>query len=79
MLRETRERLAWMRERTGGMHARGTNIIPFSMHNVDEVLSDVGLDVPKRTKAKQWLMPVKPADYRRITPKLARRMGVRSS
>jgi cation diffusion facilitator CzcD-associated flavoprotein CzcO len=79
MLRETRERLAWMRERTGGMHARGTNIIPFSMHNVDEVLSDVGLDVPKRTKAKQWLMPVKPADYRRITPKLARRIGVRSS
>lgn len=76
MLAQTRARLAWMRERTGGMHARGTNIIPFSMHNVDEVLSDVGLDVPRRTKAKQWLMPVKPADYRRITPKLARRLGV---
>ena len=75
MLKETRERLQWMRERTGGMHARGTNIIPFSMHNVDEVLSDVGLDVAKRTKAKQWLMPIKPADYRKLTPKLARRLG----
>ena len=74
MLAETKERLAWMRERTGGMHARGTNVIPFSMHNVDEVLSDVGIDVPRRTKAKQWLLPVKPADYRRITPKLVRRL-----
>lgn len=73
MLTETRARLTWMRERTGGMHARGTNIIPFSMHNIDEVLSDVGLDVGRLTKAKQWLLPIKPADYRRITPTLARR------
>lgn len=74
MLEETRNRLTWMRERTGGMHARGTNIIPFSMHNVDEVLSDVGLDVSRATKAKQWLVPIKPADYRKITPTLARRL-----
>src|SRR5690606_25236925 len=26
-------RLRWMQERTEGKHARGTNIIPFSMHN----------------------------------------------
>ena len=75
MLDETRQRLDWMRERTGGRHARGTNIIPFSMHNVDEVLSDVGLDVSPAVKAKQWLMPIKPADYRRITPELVRRLG----
>jgi hypothetical protein len=74
MLAETKARLTWMRERTRGMHARGTNIIPFSMHNVDEVLSDVGLDVPRRTKAKQWLFPVKPADYRSLTPKLVRKV-----
>lgn len=79
MLQGTRDRLHWMRERTGGMHARGTNIIPFSMHNVDEVLSDVGLDVPRRTKAKQWLMPTRPGDYRKITPKLAKRLGVTAS
>jgi hypothetical protein len=42
------------------------------------VLSDVGLDVPKRTKAKQWLMPIKPADYRWIAPELARRLGADS-
>lgn len=79
MLAETRERLTWMRERTDGMHARGTNIIPFSMHNIDETLADVGLDVPRRTKAAQWLLPPNPRSYRRITPKLAKRLGVASS
>lgn len=79
MMSETRARLAWMRERTGGLHARGTNIIPFSMHNVDEVLSDVGLDVSKATKAKQWLLPPKPADYRHITPTLVKRIAARAA
>ena len=39
-LRITDERLAWMEERTEGKHARGTNIIPFSMHQIDELLAD---------------------------------------
>lgn len=72
-----RERLGWMRERTRGQHARGTNIIPFSVHNIDETLSDVGANVGRLTRAKQWLLPVNPSDYRKIAPKVARRMGVR--
>ncbi|MDP3892197.1 MAG: monooxygenase, partial [Nocardioides sp.] len=71
-----RERLAWMRERTRGQHARGTNIIPFSAHNIDETLSDVGVNVGRLTRAKQWLLPVNPSNYRRIAPTVARRMGV---
>ncbi|MEP7088770.1 MAG: hypothetical protein ABI776_01580 [Nocardioidaceae bacterium] len=65
-----------MRERTNGQHARGTNVIPFSLHNIDEVLSDVGLDVGRATKMKQWLLPLDPSNYRFITPKLAKRLGV---
>ena len=42
-----------MEERTEGHHARGTNIIPFSLHNIDEILSDVGLDVSQAKKAEQ--------------------------
>ncbi|WP_182358786.1 flavin-containing monooxygenase [Tomitella gaofuii] len=72
MLDETRERLAWMRERTRGKHAHGTNLIPFSVHNIDEVLSDVGLDVSRAVKIKQWLLPFNPQDYRHITPRLAK-------
>ena len=74
-----RDRLAWMRERTRGQHARGTNIIPFSVHNIDEVLSDVGLNVGPLTRARQWLLPINPSNYRRITPRLARRLGVKAS
>ncbi|WGX99190.1 NAD(P)/FAD-dependent oxidoreductase [Nocardioides sp. L-11A] len=74
-----RDRLTWMRERTQGQHARGTNIIPFSVHNIDEVLSDVGLNVGPLTRARQWLLPINPSNYRRITPRLARRLGVTAS
>ncbi|MBC7202993.1 MAG: NAD(P)/FAD-dependent oxidoreductase, partial [Pusillimonas sp.] len=46
-LEERREhvqrRLKWMEERTEGKHARGTNIIPFSMHNVDGRLGGGGV------------------------------------
>lgn len=74
MLARVTERLAWMRERTRGKHARGTNVIPFSVHNIDEVLSDVGIDVGPLTRAKQWLLPIRPQDYRGITPALAERL-----
>jgi dimethylaniline monooxygenase (N-oxide forming) len=66
-------RLRWMEERTHGQHARGTNIIPFSMHNVDEVLADIGIDVGPLTRAKQWLLPIDPGDYRVVTTKLLER------
>ncbi|MCZ2103717.1 MAG: NAD(P)/FAD-dependent oxidoreductase [Comamonadaceae bacterium] len=78
MLTETRARLKWMRERTRGHHARGTNLIPFSMHNIDEVLSDVGIDVSNFTKFKQWLMPPSPQDYAGISTELARRIAARA-
>ncbi|MFI6264993.1 flavin-containing monooxygenase [Micromonospora sp. NPDC051006] len=73
MRAQVRDRLAWMQERTGGHHARGTNIIPFSMHNIDEVLDELGLNVGPLTRARQWLLPVDPGAYRRVTPRMIRR------
>lgn len=67
------ERLRWMAERTEGHHARGTNIIPFSMHNVDEILSDVGLDVAPATRLSQWLRPPEARHYRDIPARLIAR------
>lgn len=79
MMRETEERLAWMRERTNGKHARGTNLIPFSVHQIDEVLSDVGLNVGVMTRFNQWLMPINPQAYTKINRKLAKRLAAAKS
>ncbi|MDN5764573.1 MAG: NAD(P)/FAD-dependent oxidoreductase [Humibacillus sp.] len=68
------ERLAWMKQRTRGKHARGTNIIPFSLHNIDEVLGDLGLDVGPGRKAMQWLLPVSPSAYSGVMPRLVARL-----
>lgn len=72
--RQVSERLAWMEERTHGVHARGTNLVPFSLHNIDEVLDEVGLNVRKGTRFAQWLAPVNPRSYRRVLPKLRKRL-----
>ncbi|MEU7591375.1 monooxygenase [Micromonospora sp. NPDC049230] len=69
---EVRTRLAWMAKRTNGRHARGTNIIPFSMHNIDEVLDELRLNLGPLTRARQWLLPVDPRSYRAVTARMIR-------
>ncbi|MFI5497009.1 flavin-containing monooxygenase [Actinoplanes sp. NPDC051859] len=76
---DVRARLAWMSKRTRGKHARGTNIIPFSMHNIDELLADLGLNLGPLTRAKQWLLPVDPSAYRHVTPRMLRRTAAPAS
>lgn len=67
------ERLAWMQGRTDGRHSRGTNVIPFSMHAIDEVLDDLGLNISRPRRALQWLLPVDPGAYRSVLPALVAR------
>ena len=67
------ERLRWMEERTEGRHARGTNIIPFSVHNIDEMLGDLGTGVGRAARFVEWLMPLRPGAYAPITRKLVAR------
>ncbi|MEO0412202.1 MAG: NAD(P)/FAD-dependent oxidoreductase [Pseudomonadota bacterium] len=66
-------RLAWMKKRTDAKHSKGTNIIPFSVHQIDELLDEIDLNVSKGTKFKQWLMAVDPRDYAPIYDMLAKR------
>lgn len=73
------KRLAWMEERTEGKHSRGTNIIPFSVHNIDELLRDMGLQLGAATRVKQWLMPIDPRDYCVVTRRLQKRHPVHAS
>jgi len=67
--------LAFMDDATRGHHCRGGKIIPFSLHNVDEVLGDLGLNIPARVRASHWLNPVDPTAYRDITPRLVSELG----
>jgi thioredoxin reductase len=74
-----RERLAWMEERTQGKHSKGTNIIPFSVHHIDELLGDMALPLGVFTRFKQWLLPVNPADFASVTTRLLKRYKQRES
>lgn len=69
------ERIAWMERRTAGKHARGTNVIPFSLHNIDETLADIGLDIANSQKVKQWLLPVDPSAYADLLPQLKEKIA----
>ena len=69
------EQLAFMDVATDTHHCRGTKIIPFSMHNVDEVLGDLDLNISASVRASHWLNPINPAAYRNITPALLRRLA----
>ena len=71
--------LAFMDLATDGHHSHGTKIIPFSLHNVDEVLGDVGLDVGRGAKLKQWLGPVDPAAYGEVSTRMAERLAATST
>lgn len=66
------EQLAFMDTATDTHHCRGTKIIPFSMHNVDEVLGDLGVNIGALVRAGHWLNPVNPKAYRGITPTVLR-------
>lgn len=66
-------RLAWMEERTDGKHARGTNLIPFSLHNIDESLRGMGLKISGAKRAHEWLVPVSPQSYAFVADALHRR------
>ncbi|WP_406489760.1 hypothetical protein [Streptomyces phaeochromogenes] len=74
MRRAVVEQLAFMDGATDTYHCRDTKIIPFSMHNVDEVLADLDLNIGATVRASHWLGAVDPAAYRRMTPSLLRRL-----
>lgn len=69
------ERLTWTMSRTDTNASHGTNIVPFSMHNVDEILRDLDLQIGAWTRFTQWLLPVDPRAYAGLRGKLLARAG----
>lgn len=73
------ERLAWMEARTDGKHSKGTNIIPFSIHHIDELLYDMDMNVGRFTRFRQWLTAAHPKVYKHILPTLQKKYGHQQS
>jgi hypothetical protein len=74
MREQVAEQLAFMDDATDTHHCRGGKIIPFSLHNVDEVLGDLGLNISAAVRASHWLNPVNPTAYHKITPAVLGRL-----
>jgi hypothetical protein len=67
------ERLAWTEARTDGKHSKGTNIIPFSVHQMDELLNEIDLNIGVFKRFTQWFMPVVGSDYKTLMTRLLTR------
>jgi hypothetical protein len=74
MRQQVIDQIAFMDIATDTHHCHGGKIIPFSMHNVDEVLGDLGVNISAAVRASHWLKPVDPAAYRSITPTVLDRL-----
>jgi cation diffusion facilitator CzcD-associated flavoprotein CzcO len=77
--RRIEEQLAFLDDAVGGHHCCGTKIIPFSLHNIDEILDDLDLNLGALRRATQWLAPIDPGAYCHIIDKLQHRLGDRAS
>lgn len=78
-MRETREKLDWLEERSKGKHAHGTNLVPFSLHSIDDTLQDVGVDLSRWQRFKQWLLPVDPTAYKGLVGQLRKKLDQEGS
>ncbi|CDR87229.1 related to Dimethylaniline monooxygenase [N-oxide forming] 3 [Sporisorium scitamineum] len=74
MLEAAKIKLEWLDARSNGKHAHGTNLVPFSLHSIDDTLQDIDLKLGTFTTIRQWLLPVRPRDYACLGAKLGQRI-----
>ncbi|MCO5613624.1 hypothetical protein L7F22_067902 [Adiantum nelumboides] len=69
--RITQEKLEWLEIRCQGKHSNGTNVVPFSMHSIDEVLDEAQINISSSKRLLQWVLPINPTYYSGLSQKLA--------
>ncbi|KAJ1022422.1 hypothetical protein NDA16_003411 [Ustilago loliicola] len=67
-------KLEWLDARSNGKHAHGTNLVPFSLHSIDDTLKDIDLQLGTWGTMRQWLLPVRPGDYAGLGAQLGKRI-----
>lgn len=70
--------LAFLDDAVNGHHCSGTKVIPFSLHNIDEILDDLDLNLGVLRRTQQWFGPIDPSAYREVTTTLQQRLAVAS-
>ncbi|WP_327150577.1 flavin-containing monooxygenase [Nocardia sp. NBC_01329] len=60
-------RLRWMQEYTGGHHAHGASVTPYALRDIDELLADLGVNLPLAARIAQWVRPARPGDYKAVS------------
>ncbi|MEU1980337.1 FAD-dependent oxidoreductase [Nocardia sp. NPDC019395] len=66
MTERIENRLRWLDQNTGGRHAHGT-VTPYAIRDIDDLLTDLGVRLPRAGRAAQWVRPVRPSDYRVVS------------
>lgn len=66
-----------MDQRTDGKHAHGTNLVPFSLSNIDDMLGDLRLKLGWFAYLREWLLPVDPTAYKDLGRQLKARLTER--
>ncbi|SAM83223.1 uncharacterized protein UBRO_20750 [Ustilago bromivora] len=69
-----RLKLEWLDARNNGKHAHGTNLVPFSLHSIEDTLKDINLQLGTFGTIRQWLLPVRPSDYAGLGAQLCKRI-----
>lgn len=75
MREQVDRRLQWMEEFTGGRHAHGTSVAPYSIRDIDELMADLGVRLPFSARFAQWFRPVRPAAYQVVAGRRRTRVG----
>jgi dimethylaniline monooxygenase (N-oxide forming) len=74
VLREVRERWAWVRENRPEGVASGTCIVPFTFHYIDDLLRDMGARTVRRplNRFREVMLPADPSVYANLKAELDR-------
>lgn len=74
--KESKRFFQWLDIRSKGRHAHGTNLVPFSLHQIDDLLGDLKVSLPTFSMLRQWLLPMDPSAYQSCIEQVKKKAGL---
>jgi cation diffusion facilitator CzcD-associated flavoprotein CzcO len=69
-----KQKLDWLDVRCQSKHSLGCNVVPFSMHTIDEVLDEANVNIGMLTRLMQWVFPIRPTSYAGLSQTLGQQL-----